>query len=357
MAERLLADRESPRGLIGHRAVWERLVADSRAPAGGYMFVGPRGVGKSLVARRFAERLVCPLAGDHSDECPACRRARSGGHPDIVVVSPAQRQRIGVDDARGVVARAARTPVEASRKVFIIDREVTDPAANVLLKTLEEPTGSTVFILVSVSAEDFPPTVASRCRVVHFGKVETEELTEALVARGMERSEAVVISEVAGGRPGMALLLEGEAAAARFRAAWLEGAEQLAGRDHLGGGEALAMVDELLTHSERMLDQVRPSRSMGAGDREKAQRETRRRRRLLWVSGLEVMAGWFMDAAARALGDGGGETEDPTRRPSVAPARALRSVDLILEAGVELSRLNLRPRARLAELFCRLVRQ
>ena len=357
MAEELLAAPKDHLGIIGHGAVWERLVAESRSPAGAYLFVGPRGVGKSLVARHFAERLVCALGDGHADECPSCQKARAGGHPDVVAVSPAERQRIGVDDARRVVARAARTPVESSRKVFIIDREVTEPAANVLLKTLEEPTGSTVFILVSVSAEDFPTTVASRCRIVHFGKVGTGELVEAMMKRGLERSEAEVISEVAGGRPGIALQLKGETVAARFRSAWREKAEQLAKREHLGPGQALAMVDEVLTDTERMLDQVRPSRSMVGREREKAQRETRRQRRLLWVSGLEIMAGWFVDAAARALAGPGGGPGEGMRQTPVEPGRALRSADLILQAGVELSRLNLRPRARLAELFCRLVRQ
>ena len=354
MAEGLLAAREGPPPIIGHRAVWERLVAESRAPAGAYMFVGPRGVGKSLVARRFAERLVCSRGGDHPDGCLSCGKARAGGHPDIVDVSPAERQRIGVNDARGVVQRAARTPVESSHKVFIIDREMTEPAANALLKTLEEPTGSTVFILVSVSAEDFPTTVASRCRIIHFGKVGTSELVEGLLRRGMERSEAEVVAEVAGGRPGMALQLRGEAPVARFRSAWMEKAEQLAELDHLGAGQALAMVDEALIHTERMLDQVRPPRSAKGTEREKAQRETRRQRRLLWVSGLEIMAGWFVEAAARELSGSAERSGDRMRPPSVDPARALRSADLILEAGVELSRLNLRPRARLGELFCRL---
>ena len=353
----MLAARQGPPPIIGHGSVWERLVAESHAPAGAYLFVGPRGVGKSLVARRFAERLVCGRIGDHPDECSSCEKARAGGHPDIVVVSPAARQRIGVDDARGVVRRAARTPVESSRKVFIVDREMTEPAANVLLKTLEEPTGSTVFILVSVSAEDYPTTVGSRCRIIHFGKVGTSELVEALLRRGLERSEAEAVAEVAGGRPGMALQLKGEAPAVRYRSAWREKAEQLAAGHHLGAGRALAMVDEVLTHTERMLDQVRPSRSMVGPDRERAQRETRRQRRLLWVSGLEIMAGWFVEAAARELSGPGGGPGEGARPPSVEPARALRSADLILEAGVELSRLNLRPRARLAELFCRLGRQ
>lgn len=355
MAGQLVIMPESTTGIIGHRVIWERLAAEAGSPAGAYLLVGPLGVGKSLVAQRFAERLVCPSGGAHAGECSACRRARSGVHPDIVVVSPTGRQRIGVDDARDVVSRAARTPVEACRKVFVIDREMTDAAANALLKTLEETTDSTVFVLVASSTDDLPSTVASRCRTFHLGKVDPAELVEALVERGMERTEAEVISEVANGRPGMALRLKGETSAAEFRSAWLDTAAQLAERDHLGAGEALTMVDTALTYGERMLDRIRPGRKAVGKQKEQAQRETRRQRRLLWVSGLEIMATWYVDGAARGLGAARRSLGEGVRRPPVDPARALRSADLILEAGAELAVINLRPRARLAELFCELV--
>lgn len=352
---RLLATGDDSPGIIGHGSVWERLAADAEAPAGAYLLVGPQGVGKSLVARRFAELLVCPQRGRHPGECSACRRTRADAHPDVVVVGPAERQKIGVADARQVVTQAVRTPVEAARKVFIIDREVTEAAANALLKTLEETTDSTVFVLVSVSAEDLPATVASRCRTFHLGKVDSVELVEALVERGMDRAEAEVISQVAGGRPGMALRLTGETAAAEFRTAWLDQAADLAGRDRLTAGEALAMVDEILIYGERMLDGVRPGRTAKGRQKEQAQRETRRQRRLLWVAGLEIMAAWYVDAAARGLGGSPRMLDEGVRRVEVDPGRALRSADLILEAGAELAAINLRPRPRIAGLFCGLV--
>lgn len=308
-----------------------------------------------MVAHRFAESLVCPVGGRHFKECSSCRRARSGVHPDIVSVSPAERQRIGVSDARQVVSQAARTPVEAPRKVFIIDREMTEAAANALLKTLEETSDSTVFLLVADSAEDLPATVASRCRTFHLGKIDLPELVDALVHRGMERAAAEAISEVASGRPGVALRLKGGTSAADFRSAWMETAAHLAERSHLGAGEALAMVDEVLVYGERMLDQVRPDRKAGGRQKEQAHRQTRRQRRLLWVSGLEIMAAWYVDAAARGLGGPGRRLGEGVPRPVVDPTRALRAADLVLEAGAELALINLRPRFRLAELFCELV--
>lgn len=340
-------------GIIGHREVRDRLAADVDAPAGAYLLVGPQGVGKSLVARRFAERLVCPAPERHADDCSECRMARSGEHPDIAVVSPRARQRIGVDDAREVVAAAGRTPVQAARKVFLIDREMTEAAANALLKTLEEPTDSTVFVLVAASTEDLPATVSSRCRTFHFGKVDSGVLTEALIERGVERSEAEAIAEVAGGRPGMALRLQGESEAVEFREAWMEQAAQLGERSHLDPGEALVMVDAILTYGERLLDQVRPAKGASGRAREQAQRETRRQRRLLLVSGLETMAAWYVEAAAGALGGTARHRGEGVARSPMDPAGALRSADLILEAGAELAVINLRPRTRLAELFCR----
>lgn len=353
MARPVLTSSLSPTGIIGHRRIWEQLAADVAAPAGAYLLVGPAGIGKSLVARRFAERLICPQRGDDAGLCAVCQRSRSGNHPDIVVVSPAGRQRIGVADARGVVSGAVRTPVEAARKVFLIDREMTDAAANVLLKTLEETTDSTVFLLVTASAEDLPPTVASRCRTFHLGKVDSEVLIEGLIDRGVDRAEAKAIAEVVGGRPGMALQLQGQTAAAQFRTAWLEKAAQLSERENLGAGEALVMVDDVLIWGERMLDQVRPPKKASSGQKEQARRETRRQRRLLWVSGLEIMAAWYVDAAAASLGGSSHRRARETPLGPVDPAGALRAADLILEAGAELGTINLRPRVRLAELFCR----
>ena len=153
----------------------------------------------------------------------------------------------------------------------------------------------------------------------------------------------------------MALRLGGETPAAEFRQAWLGLAAVLAGRDRLTGGEALGMVDEILTHGERMLDKVRPRRAAAGREKEQAQRETRRQRRLLWVSGLEIMAAWYVDAAARALGGSPRRLGEGVRHVEVDPGRALRSADLILGAGAELASLNLRPRARMAQLLGELV--
>src|SRR5690606_40198536 len=95
---------------------------------------------------------------------------------------------LGVEQARNVVSQAAMSPVEGERKVFLFEEAglMTEQAANALLKTLEEPTPTTVFILVAESEDELPSTIASRCRTVHFGRVSEEELVDRLTGSGVE---------------------------------------------------------------------------------------------------------------------------------------------------------------------------
>ena len=114
-------------------------------------------------------------------------------------------------------------PVEASRTVFLFPDAgaMTESAANALLKTLEEPLAQVVFLLVAGSEDDFPPTVASRCRTIHMGRVPQGSLVEALVARGLSADAAEGVAIVSGGRPGLALALMSQPEVARFRDMWL----------------------------------------------------------------------------------------------------------------------------------------
>ena len=164
-------------GIVGHASVTEMLTSEIDNPSHGYLFVGPSNVGKSTVARRFAAALLC---GD-DEACFA--RAVGGRHPDLVLVEPEGRASITVDQARQMVAQAARTPLEANRKVFLLEEGgmMSDGAANALLKTLEEPAPSTLFIIVAETEDQLPDTVASRCRTVVFGRVGDAELAEGLL--------------------------------------------------------------------------------------------------------------------------------------------------------------------------------
>ncbi len=339
------------RDVIGHQRVLGLLADEVASPANAYLFVGAASVGKATVARRFAAALLCPDGGVHTDACPTCRRAVSGSHPDLVVVEPQGRQNLGVEEARAVVSQAVLTPVEGPRKVFLFEEAgtMTDQAANALLKTLEEPTGSTVFVLVAESEDDLPATVASRCRTVHFGRVDEEALVEALTSLGIDRGRAENIGRIAGGRPGLALALVNSEEAARFREAWLS----VPGRLRPAPGEAFVLAEEMLAELEPLLDDVE-AESEDRTTRERRERSRRRARQTLLAGGLEILASWYLDAASLQLAGMVRNRDVPfDELTSVTPERAVRNARMVLDAMSDLA-LNLRPRLLLADLFAKL---
>ena len=335
------------RDVIGHQRVLDLLEGEVPAPANSYLFVGAGSVGKATVARRFAAALLCPEGAVHTEPCSTCRRALAGSHPDLVVVEPQSRQTLGVEDARAVVSAAVLSPVEAPRKVFLFEEAgmMTEQAANALLKTLEEPTGSTVFVLVAESEDDLPSTVASRCRSIHFGRVDEADLIEALVSLGIERERAEGIGRVAGGRPGLALSLAKSAEAARFRASWLSIPQRL----RPAPGEAFALAETMLAELEPLLADVEPED--GDATRERRERERRRARQALLAGGLEILASWYVDAASLQFAGMVRNRDVPLEQlASVSPERAVRNAQRVLDAMSGLS-MNLRPRLLLADLF------
>jgi DNA polymerase-3 subunit delta' len=331
-------------GVIGHERVVELLAREIGAPASSYLFVGATGVGKATVARRFAAALVCPTGGSHEGECGSCRRARSGSHPDVVEVEPEGRQSLGVDQARATIAQAALTPVEATRKVFAFEEAgaMTEQAANALLKTLEEPTATTVFLLVSESEDDLPATVASRCRTVHFGRVADDVIVRALVDGGVDPDHAETLTRLAGGRPGLALTLHASPAVAEFRIAWLSVPTRATDRP----GESFVLAQELLAAVDPLLEGV------GEGlPKEQADKDRRRARQALLATGLEIVASWYLDAATVQLGGQVRNRDVPAATlTAVSPARAVANADRALDAVADLQA-NLRPQLLLADLL------
>src|SRR5579864_5978176 len=179
-----------------------------------YLFDGPDGVGKERTALGLAQALVCerrsPGSPDACGACRACARAvpRAGEgrplHPDVVVLErglydPAaigrrtpETQDLSIDQVRTLVlARAAFPPVEGRAKVFIVRRaeELSQPAANALLKTLEEPGPRTHFVLMSAVANALLATIRSRTQRVRFGLLPDDVVTELLTERGVERAQ------------------------------------------------------------------------------------------------------------------------------------------------------------------------
>lgn len=320
-------------GIVGHGAVVALLERDLADPAHAYLFIGPAHVGKGTVARRFAAALVA--AGDEA----AYRRAAGPGHPDLVVVEAEGRTAITVEQARRVVAGASRAPFEAGRKVFLFEEAgaMNDEAANALLKTLEEPSPDTVFVLATESEDDLPETVASRCRTVVFGRVAGEDLVAGLVARGVDPERAAEAAHISGGRPGLALALATREEAAGFRRFWLSVPLRLSAHP----GEAVRLAEEAVAAAEPLLDAV-------AADDAVARR---RAVRALHETGLEILVSFYRDAAAAQLG---APVRNPDLPPAalthVGPAAALAASDRVF-AAVDALRSNQRPALALAALF------
>jgi DNA polymerase-3 subunit delta' len=205
-----------------------------------YLFDGPAGVGKELAAFGLAQALVCerrPAFGDRAcGTCGACSRAAPGEgglprHPDVTVLErglyqPAQigrrteeTQDLSIDQVRTLVlARAAFPPHEGRAKVFVVRRaeELSQAAANALLKTLEEPIDRTYFVLLSATPHALLPTIRSRTQRVRFAPLPDDAVTAALERRGVRVEMARAAAALAGGSVESALVLcDAEEAAAR----------------------------------------------------------------------------------------------------------------------------------------------
>ncbi len=220
---------------------------------------------------------------------------------------------------------------------------MTESAANALLKTLEEPTAPVVFLLVAESEDDFPPTVASRCRSVHMGRVALPELVDALVGRGLSEEAATGVAVVAGGRPGLALALMSRPEVARFRELWLSIPSQVT--PHPGDGQRLAaeVLAELAPLVEESILADLPT--------DRAQRARRRAELSLLVNGLEILASWYSDSAALQLGGPiRNQDVDLGSLTDVAPRKAVSSAEAVLDAVVDIQA-NLRRELVLANLF------
>ena len=214
--------------LIGNdhvKLMLQRLLAKGRVP-NSLLFAGDEGVGKRQFALELGKALVCkePIENEACGACAACRRADVfvfpksekgedfdrvffSEHPDIGTVIPFKRN-VRIGSIRDLEREANFRPYEAPARIFIVDdaEKMADPAANALLKTLEEPASTTHIFLITSRPDSLLPTIRSRCQTLRFAPVATDEIEQFLIKdRAFTHDEARLAARLSRGSVGRAV--------------------------------------------------------------------------------------------------------------------------------------------------------
>ena len=194
--------------LVGQDDVVEtlRAAASGSGMTHAWLFTGPPGSGRSIAAGAFAAALLCADGG--CGQCESCHQVRSGAHPAVLLVRPLGLS-ISVDEARDVVRRASLAAGADRWQVIIVEAadRLTEQAANAWLKAIEEPPPRTVFLLCAPTADELPPTIRSRCRLVTLRLPSAVDVAEVLERDGVDPSMAAWAARAAQGHVGWARAL------------------------------------------------------------------------------------------------------------------------------------------------------
>lgn len=234
--------------ILGHETLIQGLKtahANERA-AHAYIFSGPQGIGKTLVAEAFIQLLACKSHREDGDACGVCRTCRlisEERHPDLFILRP-EGQFIKINQVRDITKRLIYAPVEsATRGIIIHNAETLHPAAaNALLKTLEEPSANNVFVLLTDRPNLLLTTIRSRCQQIRFPRLTRGTVTQWLIDNAEQSPEvAAEISAMSAGSIGAALEMT-DADLTNLRHEWLLKLGQF---NQLSNSEVLNLADEL----------------------------------------------------------------------------------------------------------------
>lgn len=255
--------------IIGHERVVEifRKSIKSGKTSHAYIFEGPAGCGRRKTAMALIQALFCRQAEDDAcGVCPSCRKVAGNNHGDIHFLEPLPDKRdISIAQLRDLQRDLALRPYEAPRKACIMEPadRMNLSSANSFLKTLEEPPGNALLILLTENADMLLQTIRSRCQLVRFAPLSSESIMVMLKRNGMDEASAALLSQMANGSMQRAAELDGEALAQRHEVLIKHLATLSLDRistiftasEELGGNreETLELLDILLSFARDMI--------------------------------------------------------------------------------------------------------
>jgi DNA polymerase-3 subunit delta' len=194
-----------------------------------YLFSGPHGVGRQLLAVRLAQALNCtnpPDPGQPCFSCSTCTRLEKTQHPDLIVVQPEEESKVlKVEQVREVQHSLALAPYEARYKIalFLDFQRAGASVPNAMLKTLEEPPPRVILMLTADDSDNLLPTITSRCEVLRLRSLPVERVTQSLQIRsGISAEQASLLAHISGGLPSAAIELNAMPEMLERRNHWLE---------------------------------------------------------------------------------------------------------------------------------------
>lgn len=379
--------------LVGQRAVEAELLAAAKSARGdsphnvpgeghmthAWLITGPPGSGRSVAALCFAAALQCTSEDEPGcGSCRACTTTMAGTHADVRRVIP-EGLSIGVDEMRGIVQVASRRPTTGRHQIVVIEDadRLTEGAGNALLKVVEEPPPSTVFLLCapSVDPEDIAITLRSRCRHVALVTPPTEAIAQVLIdGDGLDADTAGWAASVSGGHVGRArrLATDPEARQRREQALELVRAAARPARAYTAAEELVAAAEAeavALTAGRAEVETEELRTALGAGgtgkgaagamrgaagaikdlERRQKSRQTRASRDAL-DRALIDLATYFRDALVVSADAGQVRANHPDMAERVAslaghatPDRLLRCIEAVLECREALA-INVKPK-------------